>query len=676
MTDKIYTQAVADFQKCIDSESENRAEALEDIRFARLNEQWPADVKQKRQQEGRPCLTVNKLPTYIRQVVNDARQNKPSIKCHPVDDGSDVETAEILNGLIRNIEVTSNADIAYDTAIDSAVTGGFGYLRIVVDYARDDSFDLDIQFRRVANPFTVYGDWRAEAGDGSDWNVAFVTEWIDKAEFEKRFPKVDVTAWMDGATGDTLRDWADDDRVRIAEYWVREEVEKTIVRLSNGQVWDKEDFLEREEEFLLQGIGITAERETVGYEVKRHMLGGGEVLETEEWPGQYIPIVPVYGDEVNEEGKRHYISLIRHAKDPQRMFNYWRTASTELVALAPKAPYVGAVGSFDTDAQKWGSANTETHAFLEYDPVDGAAPPQRQPFAGPPAGALQEALNASDDIKSVVGMFDASLGARSNETSGRAILARQREGDVSTFHFIDNMSRAIRQAGRILVDLIPKVYSGPRVLRILGEDGNSQNIQVNQPIQKPDGSPLIYDLENGKYDITVHAGPSFTTKREEFSASVIELIRANPQTAPILMDMVAKAQDWPDADKVAKRLHAMLPPQILQMEAAENGGPPPIPPQAQQQIAMMGQQLQQTTANYQQLAQQMQKMQQENQKAMAEAQKAQLDFGIEQEKTRQKQIDLENTRLTTAAKTQEAVARQFEASQPQIVAPLPESPYQ
>lgn len=675
----IYTEALERFNRASEAESDNRRDALDDIRFARLGEQWPEAVRQQREREGRPVLTINKLPTYIRQVVNDSRQNKPSIKCHPVDDGSDVKTAEILNGLIRNIEVCSNADIAYDTAIESAVSGGFGYLRIVTDYARDDTFDLDIMFKRVSNPFTIYGDPDAEAGDGSDWRYAFVTEYLSKSEFADKFgeKESDIQQWVDGATGDERKDWmSDDERIRVAEYWVRSEVKKKIVLLSTGETWDKADFDEVADAAELAGITVQGERETRSWKVMQYTLGGGKVLDETEWPGQYIPIVPVYGDELNVEGKKHWMSLIRFAKDPQRMFNYWRTNATELVALAPKAPFIGPAGAFDDP--KWATANTETHAFLEYEVMPDApngGMPQRQPYAGPPAGALQEALNASDDIKATTGMYDASLGARSNETSGRAIMARQREGDVSTFHFIDNMSRAIRQAGRILVDLIPKVYDKPRVLRILGEDGKPETIPVNQPVKGPDGVDTIYDLQGGRYDVTVHTGPSFTTKREEFAASVSELIRAYPPAGPVLMDMVAKAQDWPEADKVAKRLHALLPPQILQMEAAENGGPPPLPPEVQQQFAQMQQQLQAGSQQFQQLQQAFTQLQAENQKAQADTLKAQLDFGIEQEKTKQKGADLEISRLNAGAKTAEASARFMEAQKPAIIAPS-DTPYQ
>lgn len=616
------------FKYVLDADNHNRLDALDDLRFARLGEQWPADVKKIREQEGRPCLTINRLPSFIRQVVNDSRQNKPSIKCHPIDDNADPKTADILNGIIRNIEVSSNADIAYDTAIDFAVTCGFGYFRITTDYARDDTFDMDILINRVVNPFTVYADPDATEGDGSDWIYCFVTEWMDRGDFKVKWPSADVTNWSDASQGDTDQEWLTEDKVRVAEYWCREEVEREIYQLSTGMVVDADEYNENIEMYLAMDAQVINQRLTKSWKVTQHWIAGDQLLDSVDWAGQYIPIVPVYGDEINIEGKVYYQSMFRHAKDAQRMFNYWRTTSTELVALAPKAPFIGKTGSFDTDIDKWNTANTKSHAFLEF---DGDYAPQRSPFAGVPAGALQEALNASDDMKSIMGVFDASLGAKSNETSGKAIMARQREGDNSTFHFIDNMSRAIRQAGRILVDLIPKVYDKPRVMRIIGEDEQPKNVKVNQPFQD-NGIERIYDLKAGKYDVTVHSGPSFTTRREEAVTAITEMVRSYPDAAPILGDVLVKMMDFPNADKISKRLAAMLPPQIQKMEQEDNG----IPQEAQALVIGLEQQLQQQQQQMQEGMQFIQQLQQENEKLkggnQADLMKIQMDMQMLQTK--------------------------------------------
>tara|TARA_R110002020_G_scaffold98287_5_gene234172 strand:- start:3841 stop:5814 length:1974 start_codon:yes stop_codon:yes gene_type:complete len=561
--DDIVEEAKEAFESVQEAEEENRENANADIRFARLGEQWDESDRNKRARDGRPTLTINRMPAFIRQVTNDARLNTPSVKVHPVDDSADPECAEILNGLIRNIQISSNADEAYDTALIDAVTGGFGYFMIDVDFAYNDTFEQDILVKRIANPFTVYGDPRSTGADSSDWNSAFITDMMSRKDFEEEFPEAEAVHWDEDFEADNDLDWITEESVRVADYWKRTQVDRPIVLLSNGEIVDEEVYGENKDYFDIQGIQVENERTVKSWKVKRYTLSGKEVLEEIDWPGMYIPIIPVYGEENWVDGKRYFKSLIRDAKDPQRIYNYWRTASTELVALAPKAPFIGPVGSFDEDGDKWATANTESHPYLQY---DGQIAPQRQPFAGPPAGALQEALNASDDMKQVLGMFDASMGAPSNETSGRAIMARQREGDVSTFHFIDNLNRAIQHAGKIMLDLIPHVYSGERIVRILGEDEKPENVQVNQPIPMMDeqGQPMmddmgqpqarIYDLTKGKYDLVVRSGPSFTSRREEAATQMMELLRVFPEAAPIIGDIFARNLDWPGADEISKRL--------------------------------------------------------------------------------------------------------------------------
>lgn len=608
MADDILKDALEAFRLAEESEQENRADALEDIRFSRLNEQWPEAVKQQRELEGRPCLTINKLQPLIRQVVNDSRQNRPSIKVHPADSKADPETAEVMSGLIRNIEQSSDADIAYDTAIDSAVTSGFGYWRINLDYAmgaisEDElssvgvaAFEQDIRVRRIANPFTVFGDPYSQQADSSDWNQAHIVETLTRDQFKAKYPGAQETDFDSKQWTDCGAPWKDGETVQIAEFWKREQQVKQAVAVQLGDENSSEPVVMYVEEFekqraLIEAAGgylIGRPRTVKCYKVRQHIVSGAEVLETVDWAGSYIPIVPVYGDEVNVEGKRYFRSLIRDAKDAQRMFNYWRTTGTELVALAPRAPYIGKKGAFNTDAAKWATANTSSHPYMEY---DGAEAPQRQPFTGVPAGMLQEALNAADDIKTITGIYDASLGARSNETSGKAIMARQREGDISTFHFIDNLTRAIRHTGRIMIDLIPKVYSTERIIRILGEDGTPEAIKINADKPEMEGADdakevmRIHDLRTGRYDLTVTSGPSFTTRREEAATQMIELIRSYPDAAPIIGDLLAKNLDWPGADEIAKRLEKMLPPEARDTEGQ-------LPPEVQQQLQEMGQAIQ------------------------------------------------------------------------------------
>jgi hypothetical protein len=605
--------ALEEFELCVSAEADNREIALDDLKFAKLGDQWPEDMRRKRELEGRPCLTFNRLPTFTRQVVNDGRQNKPAIRVHPADDTADPKTAEVINGLIRNIEYTSNADIAYDTGLDFAVSCGFGYWRVSMDYACDDTFDMDLMIQSIENPFSVYGDPFDHKADSAEWNICFVTDLLSKSAFKAKYKGAEEVDWLDAGYENLPANWSEGELIRIAERWKRSEVKKKILQLSSGIIVAEEWYKMPADGFpgltnkdLLdeQGITVTGDRQTKGYKVTQHIMTGSEVLEKNDWPGRYIPIVPVYGEVINIGGTRHLRSLINPAKDAQSNFNYWRTTTTECVALAPKVPFIGPVGSFDTDSDKWQSANTDSHAYIEYDPVPGQPPPQRQQFAGVPAGAMQEALNSADDMKSIMGIYDAALGARSNETSGRAINARKAESDNGTFHFLDNQARAIRHTGRILIDLIPYVYNKARVVRVMGADKKPENVPINQPITGQDGQPQmgedgveqIYNLSAGKYDLTVDTGPSFASRREEAAYQMTEFIRAYPPAAPLIGDMLAKNMDWPEADEIADRLKKMLPPQLQ--------GQDPAAQQAQQQIQQMaqeieklGKQVQDTTQN-------------------------------------------------------------------------------
>lgn len=637
MSDKdTIKDALEAFEAIQEAESKNRSAWVDDIRFACLGEQWPAAVKRQREIDGRPCLTINRLPSFGRQVTNDARMNKPAITCHPVGDGANKETAQILNGLIRNIEYTSNADVAYDTALEHAVMGGFGYFRISTQYAHDDSFEQDLCIERISNPLSVFGDHRSTAADSSDWNVAFVTENYTNGEFERKWgKKADKADWASDSHDKALQ-WFEDDKVRVAEYWTRDEVPSKLIKLDSGIVLSEQVYIANKDLFDAQGLQVVGTRPTKTMRVMQRILTASDVLEENKWAGRYIPIVPVYGNEVVVEGERTFLSLIRFSKDAQQMLNYWRTASTELVALAPKAPFIGPRGAFNSNPDKWNTANSVNHSYIEY---DGPVAPQRQAFAGPPAGALQEALNATDDMKSIMGIYDASLGARSNETSGVAINARKREGDTSTFNFIDNLSRAIKHAGRILVDMIPHVYNEARIIRVIHVDGDNDEVPINQPMQVQPGQPMpgqpskmpsqdqaefnegmtrVYDLTAGKYDITCEAGPSFNSKREEAAVQMTEFIRSFPAAAPVIGDLIAKNLDWPGADEIGERLRRLLPP------AAE--GPNPALMQMQQQMQQMDAQAKEAVGQLQQQLQQQQQQLADKQIEQAHAaQKLQIE---------------------------------------------------
>ena len=590
--------------------SDNRKAFVEDLEF-RMGKQWPDAIVDEREKSGRPCLVVDKVQQYIRQVVNDGRQNRPSIKVRPVDDYGDDDVAEVFQGIIRHISDRSNADEAYDTALDHSVTGGFGFIRVLTEYAHEKTFNQEICIARVRNPLSVYLDPNCTKADGSDAQWGFFIDTIQKDAFKSQFPDAEKTDWT--TDGELYGDgWIQEDNVIVVEYFYKQEVTAKLHLLQDGTSVTEDEY-QRAVDNGVQVPGIVSSRDIKTHKVKWAKLSGAEILEERDWPGKYIPIIPVYGNEYDLEGKVIYTGLIRPAKDAQRLYNYSRSAFAERVALTPKAPYIAAAGQVESYPE-WETANTENHSVLRYDPIDvngtAVGAPQRQAASDIPSGFAQDMQLSEHDIQSAIGMYAASLGQASNEKSGKAILARQREGDVATFHYMDNLNRAIRHLGRILVDLIPKIYDSNRVVRVLGEDGAATPVRLD-PMQpeavRKEGSNAIYNLSVGEYDVSVSAGASYTTKRQEAAEAMVQLTQANPQLMTVIGDLMIRNMDWPGADEIADRLKLMLPPQLAQAEESEDE----IPPQIQAAMQQMQEQMQQMDQAIQQREQAIQQMQQE-----------------------------------------------------------------
>lgn len=563
------TKAVERFKLAAEAEARIRSEALEDLRF-RAGEQWPDAVKHVRDADKRPCLTINRLPQFLKQITNEQRAARPAVQVNPVGSGADEDTAEVLQGLVRHIENNSDAGVAYDTAFESACTGGFGYIRIVTDYQGDD-WDQDIYIKRVRNPFTVYFDPACTEPDYSDARFAFVVEDIPRDEYKEQYPKSEAAGLQEFASiGDAARGWLTAGSVRVAEYFYTESETRTLCKLADGS-------LEYEDE-LTEGAQVAAKRTVSTRCVKWAKINALEVLEETDWPGRWIPIVPVLGDELDIDGQRQLVSLIRYARDPQRMYNYWVSAQTETIALAPRAPYIGVEGQFEGHPE-WLTANIRNHPYLEYKPKGNngtpAPPPQRQVFEAPIQAITAAISQAGNDLKSTTGIYDASLGAPGPEQSGKAILARKSQGDTANAHFQDNLARAIRHVGRILIDLIPHIYDTPRIVRVIGDDLTQKTVQVNAPYATPGGLIKLHDLTVGKYDVTVTTGPNYQSKRQEAVESMLQLTSAYPPLMQIAGDLVVRNMDWPGAEEVAERIKKTLPPALQGDDA--NAPQPPTP---------------------------------------------------------------------------------------------------
>ena len=631
--DEILDEARKRYAICQDADGDNRQAALDDLRFL-AGEQWPAETKAQRLMEGRPALTINTLPTYLHQVTNDQRQNKPGIKIHPVDDGADEETAEVFQGLIRHIEYDSNADVAYDTAVNNAAAIGFGYFRWVTEYEADDSFDQVIRFKRIRNPLSVKIDPLSIEPDGCDMKYAFIETRMARDEFTALYPDAKAGNWPLAQGGINYTGWIEKSEILVCEYYRIEQNDATLCLWSDGTTHWKSD----KEPYPI-GVTLVKERKAKRCKVMWYKITGTDILDRREILCKWIPVFPVYGDELDIEGKVIRMGLVRNAKDPAQQYNFFMTAATEEVALRPKTPFIGAVGQFETAKGDWLQANNRSFAFLEYDPVtvDGvvAPAPQRQMPADVPSGMLAMAMHASDNVKKTTGLFDSSLGARGNATSGKQEIAQQRQGDVANFHFTDNLTRTIRHCGRTLVYSIPRYYDSERTIRILGEDDNADYAKINTPNvmgeknKNGEVKAILNNLGAGTFDVTVSAGPGYATLRQEAVEGMAANMEKNPALWQVIGDLFVKNQDWPGADEMAERIKKTIPPQILD-EKPEDGeeviqtphGPLPMS-QVPQAIAGMDQTIQQLEQALQ--GQQAEAMSVQEEKANVQAQKIALD---------------------------------------------------
>lgn len=595
------------FDRSASWEAVNRKAELEDLKF-KAGDQWPADVATQRNTDRRPCMTVNRIPTLVHQVTNQLRENRPSIDVSPMGDRGDPDAAKLYRGMIRGIERESAADIAYDTASDSAVSIGEGFFRILTEYESTESFYQRIAIQRIRNRFTVYMDPGTQEPDGADARWGFVTDLIPRDQYELEYPDADPMPWAPQGVGEGYKDWIGKDEVRVAEYFEIKLTKKTLVELENGWTGYKDDLSDDvKDKIKSKRILIDQERDVEVPVWHWYKATGKEILDRNIWPGKWLPIIRVIGDEIDIEGKVGYFGLIRNAKDPQRIKNYSVTAQIETVALQPKAPYIMAEGQAEGHEQQWKQANTVNYPVLYYKPdtVGGKAVPPPQRNAPPPPSQGWEVLRqmSEQDLMATTGVrFDANQSENRVDDSGRAIRELRRSSDIGNFHFADNLARAMKNLGMQLIDLIPKIYDGKRMATILREDDTEEMIRIDpnahaaySEMKDPKTGKTIKTLNPtmGKYACTVTVGPSYATKRIEAAESMMQFAKALPQTAALISDLIAQNQDWPGAEVIAARLAKTIPANLLTPESKD------MTPQIQaviqsleQQVQQLGQQLQ------------------------------------------------------------------------------------
>ena len=611
-------------------ESDNLTEMLQDLRF-RGGEQWDLDIKRRRLADGRPVFTINRLPQFTNQVIGNIRMNPPQSKIRAASGTASKDTAATINGIVRNIEAQSRAQQVYIAAAENQVNCGQGFWRVTTQYSDDDGWDQDLRIERIMSPLAVLFDTSAVNPIRDDAEDCFVSEWIPLKTFKKRFPKASVTGW-DGGTN-SVNDWTiwlKQDAVRICEWWRKVPTKRTLLLLENLQTLDITD-MDRETVFqaVAEAGGYRREREVDSHRVTMTLMNGVEELqERTDWAGKYLPIVPVIGQEVHigERVIRH--GIIRYARDAQKLFNIHRSAMAEGVASAPKAKWQGTMKQFEGFINYYASAHRNNYPVLPYN-VDGNAPgpPVRIAPEMPNQALITEIGMATQDMEATTGIYREQLGKETNAESGEAIIRRQRQGDVGTFVYSDNLAEAVAHTGRILVDLIPKIYDTERVVRTLGEDGSENFVRIN--FTDPMTGKKVNDISAGEYDVEASVGPAYGTRLEEQRSSMVAFFQAVPQAANIAPDLLAKAMDWTSSDEIAARLRAPLV--AAGVAKPEEGDPPPAPqkPDANMMLAEA-----------------------EMAKAQAQAQKAQIDGQIKAGEMQIKaaELELERARLMLEAR--------------------------
>lgn len=557
------------FESALEDEKDLRAKFTSDLKFASPDgdDQWDPQLKLQREQAGRPAMAFPRCHTFVQQVANEARQNKPQIKFSPRLD-ADKDTAEIYEGLARYIQYSSDAQVAYETAIEYSAGGSFGYYRFLTDYVDDESDDLELKILPVLDPLTIYGIL-VPSVFGQKPRFGFVVEDISKEEYKARFPDTDLASLSWSEAEKEGRGWVGSETVRIAEYWYVEDTKQEGKKRPKKTV----KFCK------INGIEVLPDTETV-------------------WPGSCIPIVPVKGKQMILEGKARLFSVVRPQKSAQQLINYSKTRIAETLSQAPVSPWIVVEGQLAGYESQWKNSNTNPVAALTYKAVDvfgkPAPPPQRQVYEPPIQSLSAFVAQEIDDMKATTGIFDASLGNQGNEVSGQAIKQRQQQTDLTTMHFMDNLVRSFREGGEIIAEVIPKVYDTEREIQILGEDEKPKLVLINKAHKDEVGETRHYDMTQGKYALLVTSGKAFDSKRSETFDTMQQLIQTAPQLLPTFGDIMFQNSDMAGSDILAERFKKMLPPQLQDNDN-------PLPPQAQAAVAHAQQQMQEMQQQLQQL---------------------------------------------------------------------------
>jgi hypothetical protein len=578
---EIFLEARDRLQIAVDAESTNRTHAKYDLEFREGLNHWDQLTATSASMD-EPELTINLTDALCQRVENNIKQQRPRGKCHPVGDGADIETAEVINGIGRHVETRSEASVAYDQAARSALTNGWGYFRLIAEYVSPRSFQKDLRILPIRNIFTVYMDPAAIMPSGADADWCLVTIKQKRTEFRRLHPRAEMAAWNDVGADEPNHDWEDDEQIRLAEYFrIVEEAEK-LYQLRDQQnqefgVYESELPRDAKGEIdyprlMLKGLRIDGDRESSRDRVEWFELNGLKVVSREILPGQWLPIFRVEGNATDIDGKMYRRGMVRAMIDPQRMVDYGEVAKIKRLGLAPKAPWIGAEGQFDGH-EEWDDANTKPYSKLVYKPVTIATaqgemplpPPQRQPPAQIEQGFAEFVQGMRTNLLAVAGMpNEPGADSQGQVVSGVALQRRQMLSDHSHYHIYDNLTLAIAQCWRVMLEWVPAYYREPgRIQRIIGDDTIPKMITLNQQVEESPGvNKVKNDLSVGRYDVVMDTGPGFETKREEGAENLLELLKS-PAIADLIskvgMDLVFRSIDHPYMQELADRIAALTP---------------------------------------------------------------------------------------------------------------------
>lgn len=583
---EIFEEAKDRLRIAAEAEADNRKRAKRSMLF-REGDQWDHDVTTTASEDS-PEITVNLVDALVKRVENNIKQQRPRGKCHPVGEGADIEIAEIINGIGRHVETRSEASVAYDTAAAHALTAGWGYFRIIAEYVSPRSFQKDLRILPIRNLFSVHMDPAAQMPHGSDQTWCIISLKMKRQEYKRRYPDAENTNWEDVTRDESRLEWEDKEEIRLAEYFrIIEKPQKLyMIKGQDGQEFTKyRSELPRDPQtgklmnidlvkqmLAERGMHFDGDRESVKRTVQWFRLNGSKVMERQELPGSYIPIFRVEGNATDIDGKMLKRGMVETMQDPARMVNYGEVAKIKRLGLAPKAPWVAAEGQLDGHPE-WDDANTRSYSVLTYKPIviETSAgpmmppPPARQPPTQIEQGFSEFVSGMRSNLMAVSGMPNEPGQDKTGEVvSGRAISKRQWLSDQSHFQYYDNLTLAIAQCWRVMVEWIPTYYSEQRMQRVIGEDSTPKMVELNKEHQDEETGVkrVKNDLSIGTYDIVMDTGPGYESKREEGSENLMGLLKVQAlaeiiaKTGP---DLVFRSIDHPYMQELADRLMAASP---------------------------------------------------------------------------------------------------------------------